>query len=274
MEFEREVAEGDRFKFGENWAKFLETLNEERIEAAEKGLIDWLGKENIEGKSFLDIGSGSGIHSLAARRLGAKVYSFDYDTHSVACTRELKRRYFEDDDDWVIEQGSVLDTDFLNRLGSFDIVYSWGVLHHTGALWKAMENIHSLVNKNGLMFLAIYNHQIYWSTFWIAVKKFYNKSPKPIKGVLIGLYFLRCWVPPFIKDLFTKGDPLYRWKYRTQERGMNPWVDVIDWIGGYPFEVAKPEEVFDFYHDKGFELTKLLTSWNGPGNNHYVFKKK
>jgi 2-polyprenyl-6-hydroxyphenyl methylase/3-demethylubiquinone-9 3-methyltransferase len=274
VSFDNEIKSGDRFKFGENWSKFLDTLNDDRINAAERELSKWLGGGRLDGKTFLDIGSGSGIHSLAAKRLGAKVFSFDYDTSSVECTKELKRRYFENDENWSIEQGSVLDREYLSKLGEFDIVYSWGVLHHTGNLWGAMDNIHSLVKKDGVMFLAIYNHQMYWSKFWIATKKFYNKAPKSIKGLMIGLYFARCWFPPMLKDLFTKGNPLYRWNYRTEERGMNPWVDVIDWIGGYPFEVAKPEEVFDFYHKKGFELTKLLTSWNGHGNNHFVFRKK
>src|SRR5213076_551237 len=129
-----------RFAFGRNWARFLRHLNEDRILAAETSLCSMLELKSLEGKAFLDIGSGSGLFSLAARRLGARVHSFDYDSQSVACTSELKRRYFADDADWTIEEGSALDADYLKSLGTFDVVYSWGVLHHTGQMWQALEN--------------------------------------------------------------------------------------------------------------------------------------
>src|SRR4051794_15023881 len=125
--WEVDIQRGERFQFGDNWSSFLSLLNEERIRCAEESLKDMLGIVSFDGKSFLDAGSGSGLFSLAARRLGAAVRSFDYDPQSVACTAELKRRYFPDDERWTIEPGSVLDRDFLAGLGTFDIVYSWGV---------------------------------------------------------------------------------------------------------------------------------------------------
>src|SRR5207302_10440486 len=134
-----EVTRGERFEFGKNWGRFLEVLDDERIGEAEESLKKMLEVEGLAGKSFLDIGSGSGLFSLAARRLGARVHSFDYDPQSVACAAELRRRYFPNDEDWVVEPGSALDEAYLNRLGTFDIVYSWGVLHHTGAMWQALK---------------------------------------------------------------------------------------------------------------------------------------
>ena len=144
-----EVATGQRFAFGENWTRFLQVLNEERIQQAEQSLRTMLGVADLQGNRFLDIGSGSGLFSLAAQRLGATVHSFDYDPQSVACTQELKRRYFPDENSWTVEEASVLDQAYLSRLGQFEVVYSWGVLHHTGALWQALENVAPLVAGGG-----------------------------------------------------------------------------------------------------------------------------
>src|ERR1044072_7460679 len=152
-----EVSRGERFEFGTNWSRFLALLDDERVANAENSLKKMLGLEDLCGKSFLDIGSGSGLFSLAARRLGARVHSFDYDPHSVACTEELKRRYFPDDLNWTVEEGSALSIDYLETLGIFDIVYCWGVLHHTGRMWQAMENILLPTGPATRLFIAIYN---------------------------------------------------------------------------------------------------------------------
>jgi 2-polyprenyl-6-hydroxyphenyl methylase/3-demethylubiquinone-9 3-methyltransferase len=140
-DFYREIAAGDRFRFGENWSRFLSVLNEGRIVQAENGLRTALGVSRLDGKTFLDVGFGSGIHSLAARRLGATVRSFDFDPQSVACTTELRDRFFPGDDGWIVESGSVLDASYLSRLAAFDVVYSWGVLHHTDGSGRCDESL-------------------------------------------------------------------------------------------------------------------------------------
>ena len=149
-----------RFSFGANWQSFVnKALTPERINDAVDSLRSFFGTNDFEGQTFLDIGCGSGLFSLAARKLGAKVHSFDLDPLSVACTTELKRRYFPEDRKWTIDQGDVLDVDYLNSLGQFDLVYSWGVLHHTGAMWQALENVVPLVAEGGKLFISIYNDQ-------------------------------------------------------------------------------------------------------------------
>lgn len=271
VQWNEEIDRGARFEFGANWAAFLKRLTPERIEAAEQALCAMLGLERLDGRTFLDIGSGSGLSSLVARRLGAKVTSFDYDPQSVACTAELKRQYFDDDPNWTVLSGSALDEDFLGRLGKFDVVYSWGVLHHTGDLWKALASAVSSVAPGGLLFVSIYNDQGRASRIWTAVKRAYVKGPAPLKWAVLMPSFVRLWGPTIARDTL-KGSPLASWKSYSA-RGMDPWRDVVDWVGGYPFEVARPEQVFDFCRDRGFELRKMTTCGGGHGCNEFVFAK-
>src|SRR5215218_10426973 len=152
--------EQDRFAFGENWARFLRVLDEDRVAEAERSLVEVVGREEIAGRRWLDIGSGSGLFSLAAARLGAaSLHSFDFDADSVACTRELRQREGVSEDRWTVERGSALDGAYLRGLGQFDLVYSWGVLHHTGDLWTAFDRAAEAVAAGGVLFIAIYNDQ-------------------------------------------------------------------------------------------------------------------
>lgn len=266
---------GNRFEFGKNWEKFLKTLDETRTWEAEKSLKTMLEIEKLNNKRVLDIGSGSGLFSLVARRLGATVHSFDYDPISVACTEELKKRYYLNDSQWKIEQGDVMDSAYLSTLGKFDIVYSWGVLHHTGNMWEALQNVAFLVEKEGTIFISIYNDQGILSQYWKLLKKIYNRSSKPIK-ILLTL-----WVGLFLElsgiaiRLLRGQNPLpfKNWAEKKKDRGMSVWHDLVDWVGGYPFEVAKPEAIFDFYRKRGFQLVKLKTCAGGMGCNEYVFIK-
>ena len=183
--FEAEVEAGQRFRFGRNWKRFLKNVNEERIKEANSRLVQFLGPD-LKGCDFLDIGSGSGLHSLAARRMGATVTSFDFDPDSVAATTLLKSHYMPGDLDWKIDSGSVLDKSYLVRQGQYDIVYSWGVLHHTGAMWDALENVKALVKPDGLLYIAIYNDRGETSQAWLKRKQRYCSLP----NILRPSYFL------------------------------------------------------------------------------------
>lgn len=269
---ESEVTGGTRFAFGENWARYLSVLDESRVLSAQSNLKEMLGVQDLDGKTFLDIGSGSGIMSLAARRMGATVVSFDFDPESVACTREVKSRYLPDDKEWTIEEGSVLDVDYLKALGKFDVVLSWGVLHHTGAMWRAIENAQRSVEQGGKLFIAIYNDQGRQSQIWWWVKKSYVSSSKLGRSLILLPAYLRLWGPTMARDLL-KLQPFKTWRDYGKNRGMSAHYDVLDWVGGFPFEVATPEAVTEFHERAGFALLNLKSCGKGLGCNEFVFER-
>jgi 2-polyprenyl-6-hydroxyphenyl methylase/3-demethylubiquinone-9 3-methyltransferase len=262
-QFQEEMKAGERFGFGANWSRFLRLLDEERIIQATDSLKHMLEVDDLKGKTFLDIGSGSGLFSLAAKRLGAKVFSFDYDPQSVACTTELKRRYFNEDADWQIQHGSVLDPAYLNSLGKFDITYSWGVLHHTGNMWQALSNASDTVGENGKLFIALYNFQPFASKYWTFVKRTYNKHP------LSRPLFVAMYAPLMLLVML-----LNALRNRKSARGMSVFYDFYDWIGGYPFEVSTPEEIFDYFKARGYLLKKIKTVGGKMGCNEFVFQRQ
>lgn len=275
-EHANEIKKGERFEFGKNWSRFLSNLNDVRIKEAENSLKQMLEAETLEGKSFLDIGSGSGLFSLAARRLGARVHSLDYDPNSVACTAELRGRYFPEDENWKVEEGSALDKTYISSLGKFDVVYSWGVLHHTGEMWKGLENAALPVADKGKLFVAIYNDTGSQAARWKWIKKTYNRIPKLLRTP----YTIAVIAPDEARNLFrslAKLKPqeyVRTWTNYDLGRGMNHWRDIVDWVGGYPYEVAAPEEIFEFYKARGFRLTKMKCKGVGLGCNEFVFAKE
>lgn len=270
-----QVASGERFDFGANWRRFLRVVDERRIGDAERSLQDLLEVRTLAGKRFLDVGCGSGLFSAAARRLGAVVHSFDYDPQSVACTLEMRRRYAPHDPAWIVEQASVLDREYLARLGRFDVIYSWGVVHHTGAMWSGLANLAELVEHDGQLCVAIYNDQGGASRRWALIKRTYCRSPRPVRWGLIAGVAAFWAVRGALIRLIRRQNPfpsLFFWSM-DDSRGMSGRHDLTDWVGGYPFEVAKPEAIFAFYRHRGFMLTALITAGSGHGCNQYVFKK-
>lgn len=268
-----EVRRGERFEFGKNWQRFLATIDEDRIAQAERSLREMLGVDSLASQSLLDIGSGSGLSSLASRRLGARVHSFDYDPICVACTGELRRRYFPDDADWHVEEGSVLDRGYLQSLGTFDVVYAWGMLHQTGDMWQAVDNASQRVRDGGLLFISIYNDQGGKSKRWRIVKRIYNKSPRPLRfAMTLAVGFWWETRSALIRLVRLQNPlPLADWAAKKKTRGMSVWHDLVDWVGGYPFEVARPDQVFDFLRERGFSLARMTTVGTGHGCNEFVF---
>lgn len=270
-----------RFGFGKNWSAFIDRyFTEERLLSAQKRLLDTLLLPNLDGLTFLDIGSGSGLHSYAAWREGAKkVISFDYDKDSVETTKRLWTMAGSPQN-WTVMQGDVLNTAFMEQFKDIDIVYSWGVLHHTGNMYKAIKNA-ALPLKDraaGVFFIALYSYNSYQSVnhptpeYWLEVKKRYNES-----GVLIKRYLEF----NYIKGAYFKGNGLKQ-KLRglknflrdqkvALERGMNVMTDIRDWVGGWPMEFVKEDELAKFCtQELHLNLVRLLT---GEGNTEFVFSK-
>jgi 2-polyprenyl-3-methyl-5-hydroxy-6-metoxy-1,4-benzoquinol methylase len=260
-----------RFGFGRNWKRFFAVLNDERVRAAEDSLRAMLGVSTLEGASFLDVGSGSGLFSLAAVRLGAsRVHSFDYDVDSFECTRELRNRYYSNKLSWTVERGSVLDGRYMRSLGTWDIVYSWGVLHHTGDMYGTFANVVPAVRAGGHLLIAIYNDQGWKSKAWWWVKRSYNAN------VLVRLAILVIFIPYSIvggltADLVRRRNPLAR--YSAHVRGMSHVHDWVDWLGGFPFEVASRSAIEAHFRAQGFSLERLISCRNKHGCNEFLFKR-
>lgn len=261
------MTDGQRFKFGKNWQNYLGSITETRLLSAQVALRDLLKTDSLDGESFLDAGCGSGVMSLVALELGAaRVQSFDYDSDSVEATRSL-RTFSEAEERWNVEQGSLTDSSYLHKLGQFDTVYSWGVIHHTGAMWNVADALPSLVAPGGRLVVAIYNDQGLLSRMWKRVKKFYVSSPRVIQLLMVTGYFV-----PTISVATLKNIVLRRRLRRPRPRGMSAWHDAVDWVGGYPFEVASREAVIEFYERKGLTLENIVSVGSKQGCNQFVFR--
>ena len=266
------------FAFGKNWRHFVDRyLNEERVAEARSSLVAFAKGYDFAGKTFLDIGCGSGLFSLCAHRLGANVTSFDVDPDSVACCEYLHRREGSPAN-WRITHGSILDAPFIATLGQFDFVYSWGVLHHTGAMWRAIENAAGLAKPGALLYIAIYNKAEGFafyddgrfgpSSMWLVEKKIYTALPQVIQNAvdyavmsaMIGLYAL------------TLQNPVKKIRGHKALRGMSWRIDIKDWLGGFPYEYASVAEIFNFLRPLGFSLENLIST-TGLRNNEFLFRK-
>ncbi len=263
----------NKFSFGKNWQNFIEKIVDKRIKLAEESLKQFLCISSFEGIDFLDLGCGSGLFSLAARNLGAKVVSVDIDDYSLDATTCLKNKYYSGDENWKIIKGSALDRDFLNSIGKFDIVYSWGVLHHTGDMWEALDYVKDLFKSEGYLYLAIYNkfEGLPLSSYkWKKIKKFYSSS-----GVIVRKLVYYLYVSYYVLGLILvrKNPVRYIKEYgKNSVRGMDFFTDAVDWLGGYPYEFASIEEIKKFYNERGYGLIKTKET-KREGCNEYLFKK-
>jgi len=265
------------FSFGRNWQAFLRNFDEDRVKNAEFSLTDFLNVPDLRGKSFLDIGCGSGLFSYAAFKLGAKrLVSFDVDPFSVECCKYLHGKAGTPSH-WEVTEGSILDPGFLEGLGTFDIVYSWGVLHHTGRMWDAIDNSARLVNAGGCYYIALYNKILsrngstsWIHPFWLKIKQTYNRHPGLATYVLEPLA-MAAYMSMVVARL---ENPVTHLKNYKSHRGMSWKTDATDWLGGYPYEFATVEEVFKFVKStfQEFNLMNIKVT-SGRGLNWFLFQR-
>lgn len=254
------------FKFGQNWKDYaLNALDDQKLQQAKSALASLLQSGDLRGQVFIDIGCGSGLHSVSAVLLHADaVYALDIDPDCIAVTQETVQRFLPNGQNIHVQQASVLDNDAIRDLPQADIVYSWGVLHHTGQMYRAIEAASKLVKPGGLFVIAIYNKHI-TSPIWRRIKWFYNRAPKFVRRVMYHMFYLVIYTAKFAA---TRQNPL------KKERGMDFGYDVVDWIGGYPYEYASIDEITSFVTKLGFTTERVIPAQVGTGCNEFVFRSR
>jgi 2-polyprenyl-6-hydroxyphenyl methylase/3-demethylubiquinone-9 3-methyltransferase len=234
-------------------------VGDDQLSSADAGLRKLIPRDlNPEGKTFLDIGSGSGLHAVAASHMGFDVTATDYDQNSVMTTRAMASRFSAQIDSF---QDDILNT---NLTGSYDVVYSWGVLHHTGDMRKAIINAARLVKSGGTFIIAIYLKTPLCG-FWKVEKRIYSWLPKGLQSVIAY---------GFHEFSVAIGAVPRRDK---RVRGMDWFHDARDWLGGFPYESASPEQVAalvgsDFELMQSFN-TRAGSGVVGSGCGEYVFRR-
>jgi 2-polyprenyl-3-methyl-5-hydroxy-6-metoxy-1,4-benzoquinol methylase len=261
-----DINKGNRFNFGLNWLNFQKSINKDSEQEAKTHLLKMLGVDDFEGKTFIDIGCGSGLMSKCAYELGANVVSIDYDPNSVAATLTLANmvNIKKTSRRWTVSEASILDFSFLEGLRKADYVYCWGVAHHTGDMRQALLNISKLTKISGRLYISVYNDQGLLSRYWNFVKKLYCSSQLGLY-LVVSIHFFDQYLLRLIWRRLRNG--------RSRNRGMTIWNDFHDWLGGYPFEVATPKNIIDLYKKEGYECVAVNLVGKRHGCNEFVFEK-
>jgi SAM-dependent methyltransferase len=260
------------FAFGKNWVSYSKLVTDARVEEAVAGLRRLAGGD-LSGARFLDIGCGSGLHSLAALRLGAaEVVAVDIDADSVATTRALLETHASGQR-WSVTKRSVFDPE-IGSLGTFDVVYSWGVLHHTGDMYRALRAAAALVAPQGQFIFALYRRtRLCW--FWRWEKRWYARASQAAqaraRAIFVGLFRI-------VFPIANRGSSFSSYVAGYgQDRGMDFYHDVHDWLGGWPYESISPVQTERFMQDLGmrqiraFVYAGTASGLFGSGCDEYVY---
>ncbi|GAK49906.1 3-demethylubiquinone-9 3-methyltransferase [Candidatus Moduliflexus flocculans] len=256
-----------QFAFGRNWQQYVEyALTPEKIEQARQAFRQLCDGVAFQDRTFLDIGFGQGLALCLAHEMGAKVLGIDIDNENVPSLQKTLTAFnFSCSPPYRI--ASILDDNLVEELrhrGEFDIVHSWGVLHHTGDMWQAICNAARLVKPDGVFILSIYNQ--HWSSpLWRLIKWSYNHAPCVAQRLFVLLFYPIIYLTKF---LVTGQNPKHK------QRGMDFFYDVVDWVGGYPYEYASAEAVCNFICRLGFDTVRVIPANIPTACNQFVFKKR
>lgn len=258
-----------RFEFGKNWNEFIrQNYGQDKVEISKRHMLKFMGRENLDGLSFLDIGCGSGLHSIAALQSGAAVvHGFDYDANSVVATRFVQEQA-GNPKNWTVQQGSVLDDAFVGALPKYDVVYSWGVLHHTGDVWHAIKNAAQCVKPGGTFYIALYSADVQIDPppeFWLEVKKKYVAAGWLTRRLMDAWYV---WRFQLNRNVFRLPEFMRRVRDYKENRGMDVFTDIRDWLGGWPMEFVRDADAISFCEKQGFKLKNIAT---GEANTEFLF---
>jgi len=261
------IEENMRFEFGKNWQSFSKiALDKQKINQARNDFQELFSGIDLKDKSFIDIGFGQGLTLIFAREAGSNALGIDIDRDNIYALREILK-HFPGQNEPKTRIVSILDKKFIDSQNSqncYHIVHSWGVLHHTGSMYEAITNASNLVSEGGYFVISIYNK--HWSSpVWRMIKWFYNKSPVPMRKLLIGIFYVVIYIA---KLIVTGKNP------KIEHRGMEFLHNVIDWIGGYPYEYASTKNITKFVNLLGFETLKINPARVPTGCNEFVFRKK
>lgn len=238
----------EHFAFGKNWESFRRVVTAERIAAAENGLTKLFPDGALRDADVLDIGCGSGLSALAALNLGAaRVEGIDIDPDCVEAARALLSANAVAGC-WSVRRQSVFD---LSPPPAYDVVHSWGVLHHTGDMWKAVRVAAALVKPGGYFAIALYR-KTRWCGFWVREKRFYARAPSWVQSLARGVYKSAA-----ILMMFKNGvNPRETISGYARRRGMSWSHDIHDWLGGYPYESASADAVRACLADLEFDIVR------------------
>jgi 2-polyprenyl-6-hydroxyphenyl methylase/3-demethylubiquinone-9 3-methyltransferase len=233
-----------RFAFGKNWLSYTKrSLNGPRLTKAVEAFERLFAGIELKGRSFLDVGFGQGLTTAIAASKGCKVMAIDIDPDNIKALQTTAEALGLDPSLIQVQVASILDESLVARYQDhFDIVHSWGVLHHTGQMETAIANTCRMVRRGGYLIIAIYNR--HWSSpFWKGVKYTYNICPGPIQRLMVLVFY--------------------------------PIVYTAKWLvtGKDPYEYASIDQVRQMVEPYGFTAVRIRPAGVPTGCNEFIFRR-